>query len=422
LVAWFVVGSALMVAGLCRIADGQQVIYRRGPFGFWERVVVQNGPAACYQTPGGPVCMPGASASVYTSPAAASRPAIRNTNPTATGNRCQPSPLIVAIRSTRGDTTKKGTGVVVEVRDGVGLVLTCAHILKAGYTPTVTFGDMNAGPLPAEVLATDAMHDAALLLVRGVRPGSIRIAAASPPAGTMVQWQGYGGQGYAGSGGRVIGSDGDFLIVQGQTRDGDSGSPIYTPDAGLVGILTEAGRVPGEAWQASGPRVEWLRLFIAKHRPPTKGVGLVDRGVSVVVDGTGSAEAGTAGPDSLSAIRADLAELRDLVVDLVVTPGPVGATGAQGPKGDRGPAGAPGVKGDRGERGPKGEPGQPADARPWRLQIGEESVTEILPGDTVTIPPWYFRVVNPVTGEESVTEILPGDTVTIKTFPYPRND
>jgi len=302
--------------------------------------------------------------------------------------------VVVKIESKRGDTTKHGTGVIYDWRAGRGLILTCAHILQAGYASSVIFSDGTR--LPAEVLVADALHDAALLVVIGGKRLAIKHADATPTGGS-VYWEGYGGEGYATSPGQVLAIDGDFLRIQGVPREGDSGAPIYTSQGALVAIMNDGDRLPGEPWQVSGPHIVWLKAWIAQHWPPPAfRAGLANQ-ATTPAEQPGAVAPPTAQPPAapgsvdLAGVQAEIAELRKAVQSLALTPGVPGTPGPAGPAGPQGKEGPPGPTGPQG------------------------------PVAVAGFKPWYLRTVNPSTGEESVTEINPGDTVTLKLFEYPKS-
>ena len=301
-----------------------------------------------------------------------------------------PCPAIVQIHSKRGDTTKKGTGAVVDWRDGRALILTCAHILRGGFEPFVIFSDGSS--LPARIVVADALHDCALLEVQTPSIRCMRLAAA-PPSSGQVSWEGYGGGSYRGSNGRVIGIDGDFLKIPGQGRDGDSGAPVWGLDGGLVAILNDGSQVADEPWQVAGPHIGWIRGLIDQYwkSPPVYGTGQgqAENTSPIPVPGTAQTEPGggdqlplipvpdpwpAAGPcTGLAEIRVELAELRKASVDLAKLPGIPGPPGPQGP-----------------------------------------------PGATPLIKPWYLRTVDARPGEVRITELTPGDTITLKLYDFPK--
>jgi len=372
---WLIVGTLIM--GVV-VAHGQ-VIYREGPFGGQRFQMGPQGVAGgCYVGPGGRmICGPNASSS----------PTTGRVPQTAPRGARTPSPVVVKIESTRAGTTKHGSGALVDTRGGVGLVVSCAHILAAGYTPTVIFSDGQRAT--ARVLATDAMHDCSLLVVPCGRRPVLRRATA-PPASGRASWEGWGRSGYGARGGAVLGVRGDSILVQGQVEDGQSGAPILDSRGWMIGVVAETGHAEGSPWETAGPHIGWIKQFIAAHwPPPVVGTGLAAEPTQPE-EGPGSAGTDSAEPGQcadLAALRAEIATLRKAVEALALRePVP-------------GPAGPPGKDGKVGPQGPPGPPG---------------------PLQPIPMPSWYLRTVHPETGEERITEIQPGDTVTLRLFEFPQ--
>jgi hypothetical protein len=429
--AWLAIGTLLMAAG---IAAGQQVIYRQGPLGgqryysngvsgpvniqgFWGRSISAGNPCAGGSCPGGSCPAPGGNPAWQQPPPM--RPPRLPLPPAVPGSGAitqapggaearTPSPVIVKIESSRGDVTKHGSGSLVATHRRYGLVLTCAHILQAGYEPFVVFADGDRAK--AAILATDALHDCALLVVSLAIDRRVFRLADAPPQSGPVYWEGWGGGVYAQTSGRVLAIDGDFLKIAGRPRDGDSGAPIYTAGGAMAGLLTEASQVEGQPWESAGPHVTWIRGFIASHWPPAEGAQQPNQEPNQ--DPPGGPAVSTPSPPAISPpaaaqpdpaaaglliaqLRAEIAELHKAVA--AIPAGPAGAAGKDGQDGRPGPAGAAGKDGQDGRPGPPGPPGPAAQARPW-----------------------FLRTVNPSTGEEQVTEINPGDTVTLKLYEYPK--
>lgn len=320
-----------------------QVIYREGPFGGQRFYVGSQGVAGgCYVGPGGQmVCGPngcpggpgGAQTIVQPPqvPAAGQAPRV---------GAAAPSPVVVRIASRRGDTTKWGSGALVDWRDGTALVLTCAHILQAGFEPSVIFGDRSQ--LPVQVLAADALHDCALLTVRVGKCRVIPLADSPPQAGS-VYWAGWGQGVYGQTGGPVLGIDGDWLYVRGEPRNGDSGGPIYSAQGQLVAILNKGSQTDNEPWESSGPHVAWIRGFIALHWDKTSSDGVftppIDEAPLPLPAGKPREN-----PDlGQRELIAEVAALRKAVAALTLKAGPPGPPGPDGPAG---PPGCPGKDAD----------------------------------------------------------------------------
>jgi S1-C subfamily serine protease len=139
----------------------------------------------------------------------------------------QPSPAVVQINSQRGDTGLQGTGTIVSLDNGVATIVSCAHILKAGYSVLILFSDGTSSS--AEIVSTDAMFDTSVL--RAKAPATARLMhIANPPAiGDSIGWCGHAGTGYTSGNAKVLGYDGDLLVITGNVPEGTSGGPIYTP-------------------------------------------------------------------------------------------------------------------------------------------------------------------------------------------------
>lgn len=361
----------------------QGVTYRRGPLG-GQRVYA--GPAStCRVGPGGRMmCGPGGCGPQQrAAPPMPWRPTRPTSSPLdlprgaagviSTSKSRQPSPVVVRIQSKRGPVTKHGTGTIVDWKDGTALVLTCAHILQAGFEPFVVFSD--GASLPAEILASDALHDAALLTVRRSSRSRMALSSVLPYRG-LIWWAGWGqNQQYDITMGRVVAIDGDFVTVAGKAREGDSGGPMYGSEARggrLLGILTESSRLdePGEDWKSSGPHIGWIKQFIAEHWPLASGAGVAEIPIPSAPPGANGSTPDAPGALDLAGLRGEVAALRRAIEGLKLKAGPRGLPGKDGKDG--------------------------------------------------TDRPWYLRTVNQITGEEKVQAIYPGGELLLETYPHPR--
>ncbi len=322
------------------------------------------------------------------------------------GPWCQ---AIVKVVSTRGQLQKHGSGTLVDVGDGPGLVVTAAHVLGSGFDPMVIFS--SGARCKATILATDALHDCALLTIqvpRGVQ--GMPLAKTYPRQGERLTWAGYGGQqGFATGMATVAGYEpGDWLSSRGRVRNGDSGGPLYTA-AGLVGIVCELGGGPGEPWVIEGPQCLWIRRFIERARtrrapPPLVAVTppplKVEPKESVVC----------------IELRTRIVALEKLVATLEITIGKSGPAGPAGPRGEPGTNADPQILEDlaseiRGNRvlGTQAleEANRPIYVRRRNTSTGEEVVEEIRLGDNFILyqKPLIVKRVNTATGEETIEEI-----------------
>ncbi len=188
--------------------------------------------------------------------------------PTSGFRPSHPHPAVVRVISRHGNREKHGSGTHV----GQGRIVTCAHILAAGWSVEVVAptGDRRK----ATIVATDALHDFALLAIdANARLAHMPLASHFARQGERAVMAGYGGdQGYLATLGVVRGYRGELLAVAGRVRHGDSGGPIYTvvnnenasnaQQATLVGIISEV-EIDGNRATTFGPQVGWIRRWLS---------------------------------------------------------------------------------------------------------------------------------------------------------------
>ncbi len=334
---------ATMLWAVSATAAGQ-VIYREGPLGGQRFYAGPQGVAGgCYVGPGGQmICGPSGSCgpSVPMQGAVRFAPPPAPQQPPTTGfapGRGQagagtPSPVVVRVESRRGPVAIKGTGTLVAWRAGRGLVLTVAHVLKAGYRVVVRLAD--GREINGRVVAADAQHDAALVEIDVPKVQVIHQADAVPQGGA-ASWAGYGQDAWAVTAGQVAGTDGDFLVVQGKGREGDSGSPIYTPQGAMIGMLSESSQGPGEPWRSEGPRIEWISAFVALHWDKTQQAAdpppqTQEQHVSRPLP---NGEPRLDEDHGQRQLLAEVAALRKAIAALELKAGPPGPVGPPGPPG-----------------------------------------------------------------------------------------
>jgi hypothetical protein len=166
----------------------------------------------------------------------------------------------VQINSSRGDSTLHGTGSIVAIDGSTATILSCAHILKAGYPPVILYAD--GFQASATLLSADALNDVSMLTAPcNANAEHVKIVDA-PPAGQGVSWCGYAATGYASGAGNVIGFEGETLVFSGKVPEGTSGGPVYVP-GGIVGVLSECRQAQGQPWQTFAPSPNILRRAIA---------------------------------------------------------------------------------------------------------------------------------------------------------------
>jgi hypothetical protein len=167
------------------------------------------------------------------------------------GGQC-PAPLepvvdarpIARVVSERGQARTLGTGTLVDVFDGRGLLVTCAHVLGDGADRIViTFPDGRG--YAANLLKLDAGADLAALEIAAPAARPVVVAERFPRPGEVLTSCGYGSDGRlwcnrgqalgyvttAGRAGREV------LELAGAARLGDSGGPVLNGDGHLVAVL-----------------------------------------------------------------------------------------------------------------------------------------------------------------------------------------
>jgi hypothetical protein len=160
----------------------------------------------------------------------------------------QPDACIVRITDAQGKT--KGTGFLVSTD---GLITTCIHVVE-GTEPCVAFP--GGGPRPAQVIATDQVHDVAILRIEGELPHEaepVRLGHSTHAYDRGFRSRGYrplGGLEGIPAKGEVLNAVSEVpgypdvhqmpLVLQTQhVRGGMSGAPVYVPDLDLVvGMVT----------------------------------------------------------------------------------------------------------------------------------------------------------------------------------------
>lgn len=307
---------------------------------------------------------------------------------------------------------------------------------------------------PGKVLDYDDAEDAMVLLIRkppGIQP--IPLSDIDIANGQKVWTAGYRADrngAFAADLGRVVPPENDpqatwvggAFTTDAEASQGQSGGPILNEYKRVCGVIS-GGDAKG---LTVGTRVAYLRTrfpllrswltglppgpttvqrtrtpqgnmvirrpMVPAPRPQAQAPPLPVTGTGVAVESENSsqpaglkpslsvapepgavvAEAAAPGALDLSGVQAELAELRKTIEVLALTPG------VPGPRGPAGKDGADGKQGPSGLQGPPGPQG---------------------PAVIATSRPWYLRTINPTTGEEHVTEVNPGDMITLKTFPYP---
>ena len=162
-----------------------------------------------------------------------------------------PNPAVCRIRnSVGGGAAYLGTGVLVDVARGHGLVVSCAHTFKEG-AGKVTCEFPGAGSFEATLTKDKDGHDLTALLIRDPGIAPVDVAETVVGVGVDVVSGGFGGDGrYIVRAGRIVQIDRNRIVVTGSARQGDSGGPILDRQGRLVGVLwgTGEGRTYGVAY------------------------------------------------------------------------------------------------------------------------------------------------------------------------------
>ena len=174
---------------------------------------------------------------------------------------------IVRIVNQQGNEFSIGSGTLVERKQDVGIVLTCAHVFSDGVGDILVFFD-GGTPRRALLIAADDKNDLAALAVE--RPGAAAVALATslPGPGTPLASCGFGQEGKLRINrgelrGQVTLEDGaseGVVELTGMARQGDSGGPIFDARHRLVAVIMGS---DGEV--VDGTHCEVFRPFLAAH-------------------------------------------------------------------------------------------------------------------------------------------------------------
>jgi S1-C subfamily serine protease len=156
-----------------------------------------------------------------------------------------PRPAVCRIECGAGPSKDCGTGVLVEARDGRARVLTAWHVVRDGRNAiTLRWPDGTSGP--ARVVAWDSAWDLAVLSTAAPAAAPVPIAARPPAVGDRLTLAGYGPVPFtyreaSGEVTQFLGPTGrhpmHMLEVRADTRQGDSGGPIFNARGELVAVL-----------------------------------------------------------------------------------------------------------------------------------------------------------------------------------------
>lgn len=190
----------------------------------------------------------------------------------------QPHPAVVRVIAPEDNGSSLGSGTLIDVRDGYGLVVTNWHVVRDATGPIeVRFpgGHISRGV----VHKVDSDWDLAAVAIEappGVAP--VRLAARPPREGEPLTIAGYGSGAYRAQTGTCT----QFLApsprhpfemveVNVPARQGDSGGPILNASGELAGVLFGEG-----GGSTSGSHCGRLRMFLTGVLPPATSTPAVD--------------------------------------------------------------------------------------------------------------------------------------------------
>lgn len=169
--------------------------------------------------------------------------------PAAASTSAVPHPAVARIIVPEGDgATSYGSGTLVDVRDGFGLVITNWHVVRDG-TGEVEVEFPDGFRSKARPLKVDSDWDLAALVIWRPPAAPVAIAAVAPQAGDRLTICGYGSGQYRAVTGRctqyyapAVDLPQHMVELDVEARQGDSGGPILNDRGELAGVLFGAGQ------------------------------------------------------------------------------------------------------------------------------------------------------------------------------------
>ena len=160
----------------------------------------------------------------------------------------RPHPAVARIVVPEEGATSYGSGTLIDVREGFGLVITNWHVVRdATGTIEVLFPDGFSSQ--ARALKVDADWDLAALVVWRPEVEPVSIAARAPRPGDPLTICGYGQGMYRCATGRCtqyyaprLDFPRHMVELDVEARQGDSGGPIFNEEGDLAGVLFGAGQ------------------------------------------------------------------------------------------------------------------------------------------------------------------------------------
>jgi len=264
----------------------------------------------------------------------------------------------------------RGSGTVVEIRDGWAMVLTCRHLFSAngGHSGPIIGGRVfvteykSSEAIEGVVVGTaePAIDLAAVAYPVTARTTATPLASTSTPAGSMVTQFGYPGNRTPADGpnmrtGQFKGaSSSRMLVFSFAPQGGDSGSGVFREDGTLLAVVSMRVGNPGREWcegHGAGEIANFystvcLPWFKKRHSPPARPAPKPEPGrPAPPADPSPPVLPPQQGVDLGPVLEALAALSKEIkaVRDRPLIPGP---QGEPGPAGKDGPPGPPGKDGD----------------------------------------------------------------------------
>ncbi len=180
-----------------------------------------------------------------------------------------PRPAVCRVECGSGPSRDCGSGVLVEAREGRGVVLTAWHVVR-GHRDAITIRWPDGTSGPARVLASDDAFDLAALATLAPAAAPVPIAARPPAVGDRLTLAGYGPAPFvyreaAGHVTQFVGPTGrhpaHMVEVQAAARQGDSGGPIFNADGEVVAVLWGSSK-----GMTAGSHVAEIRALLTQAR------------------------------------------------------------------------------------------------------------------------------------------------------------
>jgi hypothetical protein len=180
-----------------------------------------------------------------------------------------PHPAVARIVAPESSGASLGSGVLVDVNQSQGLVLTNWHVVRDSKSAVlVQFPDgfQSAGT----VVRWDEAWDLAALVIWKPRATPVSIAATPPAIGETLTIAGFGRGSYREESGQCLdylspttGYPREFVELKATARQGDSGGPIFNASGELAGVLF--GQSDGRTIGSCSTRVKTFLAAVGSH-------------------------------------------------------------------------------------------------------------------------------------------------------------